>query len=709
MNRRRWAGILVVFILALVIMTGCGGGGSSSGDKGGTAGTGKIVSGIVSKGPLMGAMVTIHALDAAGAQGAVLASASTGTNGAYTADIGSYAGNILVVVSGGTYIDETTLSPVANTIQLRAAVVNVTGNVSVAVTPLTELAVQRAGTLTTENIEAANTLVSNMIGGLDIITTQPANVLVSSSSTTAEKDYGLACAAFSQMVSSGTATSVSSAISEIATDLADNTLEATGADISAAIDTFIASGNNQTGLTTSTSSVPQSVTIATTTPISLIPATYSMSGTVTLSGPGLQGVTLTLDGSSSAMATTDASGNFSFSGLANGSYTVTPVKAGYSFNPTSSAQIVNGANISGVAFTATVALALAAPTGITAAAGDGKVTINWNASAGATFYNIYWSTSSGVTTASGTKISNIATPPYQHTNRTNGTTYYYVITAVSGSEESAPSVEASAKPLAASGAKLIKVTMYNTAGMMTGYTTYEYDAAGNILKVSSYGPTGVLSISTTFEYDAAGNKIKISNFIVTGALAGYVTLEYDAAGNEVKVSSYGPTGLLLTYTTTEYDAAGKVSKSSTYGSTGVISEYTTYEYNAAGDETGKSNYDFADQLTGYTTTEYNAAGEEIRVTDYGPTGLLSESKTAEYDASGRVVKRSTYNLTGLTEYTTYVFDAEGNMAKESKYDFADLLTEYTTIEYNAAHMPVKMSLYGPTGLLTISMTYEYGN
>jgi hypothetical protein len=83
------------------------------------------------------------------------------------------------------------------------------------------------------------------------------------------------------------------------------------------------------------------------------PTTYSITGTVTLSGTGLQGVIVTLAGASSATVTTDASGSYSFTGLANGSYTITPSKSGYTFSPSSSAQTLNGADITAVNFTAT--------------------------------------------------------------------------------------------------------------------------------------------------------------------------------------------------------------------------------------------------------------------------------------------------------------------------------------------------------------------
>jgi len=66
-------------------------------------------------------------------------------------------------------------------------------------------------------------------------------------------------------------------------------------------------------------------------------------------------MTITLSGSSTGTATTDSSGNYSFSGLANGNYTVTPSLSCYTFSPTSSIQTVNGANITGINFVASLA------------------------------------------------------------------------------------------------------------------------------------------------------------------------------------------------------------------------------------------------------------------------------------------------------------------------------------------------------------------
>ena len=89
----------------------------------------------------------------------------------------------------------------------------------------------------------------------------------------------------------------------------------------------------------------------------------------------------------------------------------------------------------------------AAPAGVTATPGDTQITIGWNAVPGATSYNIYWSTAPGVTTANGTKIAGAANP-YVQAALVNGTTYYYIVTAVNAVGESAASPQVSAAPAA---------------------------------------------------------------------------------------------------------------------------------------------------------------------------------------------------------------------------------------------------------------------
>jgi len=81
---------------------------------------------------------------------------------------------------------------------------------------------------------------------------------------------------------------------------------------------------------------------------------FSLSGTINPTAVG-NGATVALSGGASASATADGSGNYTFAGLANGSYMVTPKHTGYAFTPGNQSATVNGANITGVNFTASAA------------------------------------------------------------------------------------------------------------------------------------------------------------------------------------------------------------------------------------------------------------------------------------------------------------------------------------------------------------------
>ena len=88
----------------------------------------------------------------------------------------------------------------------------------------------------------------------------------------------------------------------------------------------------------------------------------------------------------------------------------------------------------------------AAPQNFMAAASDRRITLSWDSQAGLT-YDLFYSTSSGIDVDSDTvmKISGI-TPPHTHEGLTNGTTYYYRLTAANPSGTSPPTEEVSATP-----------------------------------------------------------------------------------------------------------------------------------------------------------------------------------------------------------------------------------------------------------------------
>jgi len=87
----------------------------------------------------------------------------------------------------------------------------------------------------------------------------------------------------------------------------------------------------------------------------------------------------------------------------------------------------------------------AAPLNLTATGGNQQVSLAWTASTGATSYNVKRAATNG---GPYTTVASPAGTSYTDTTVTNGTTYYYVVTAVSASGESANSNQASATPSA---------------------------------------------------------------------------------------------------------------------------------------------------------------------------------------------------------------------------------------------------------------------
>ena len=175
--------------------------------------------------------------------------------------------------------------------------------------------------------------------------------------------------------------------------------------------------------------------------------------TITTSSPLPAGTVGTAYGVS--LAATGGKGSYAWSGTppaglslsTAGVITGTPTAAGTSAFTVIVADSASPANIANKQFSITInpVGGLAAPTNVVATGGTNSEIITWTGVTGATSYNIYWSATSGVTTANGTKITGV-TSPYTHSRLTAtptwlaaNTPYYYIVTAVNGAGESAAS------------------------------------------------------------------------------------------------------------------------------------------------------------------------------------------------------------------------------------------------------------------------------
>lgn len=173
------------------------------------------------------------------------------------------------------------------------------------------------------------------------------------------------------------------------------------------------------------------------------------------------------------------------------------------------------------------------PTGITATAGDKKVTVTWNSVSGATSYNIYYASTPGVTKTTGAKIVN-ATSPYDVTGLTNGTSYYFVVTAVNAAGESDISAEKSAIPT--SGTPLPSAPKGTSATPGNNQVTISWTAVTDATSYNIYyAATAGVSKTTGIKVANA-----VSPHAVTGLTNGttyyFVVTAVNAAGESVESS-----------------------------------------------------------------------------------------------------------------------------------------------------------------------------
>ena len=175
----------------------------------------------------------------------------------------------------------------------------------------------------------------------------------------------------------------------------------------------------------------------------------------------------------------------------------------------------------------------ATPTSLQATAGNAQISLTWAASTGATTYNVKRSTTSG---GPYTNVSSPASTSFADTGLANGTTYFYVVSAVNTTGESGNSSQAAAKPTAPQAVPSVPTALQATAGnaqvsltwsASTGATSYNVKRS-----TTTGGPYTIVSSAAATNFTDTG--------LTNGSTYYYVVSAVNAIGesaNSAQVSA----------------------------------------------------------------------------------------------------------------------------------------------------------------------------
>lgn len=182
----------------------------------------------------------------------------------------------------------------------------------------------------------------------------------------------------------------------------------------------------------------------------------------------------------------------------------------------------------------------AAPTNLAASAGNAQVALSWSASSGATSYTVKRSTVNGgpyTVLASG-----IAGTGYNDGSVSNGTTYYYVVSASNAGGEGANSSQASATPVAPpalpAAPTALKATAASSTQVNLSWTDNANNESGFLIERSTRSNKGFVQIASV-----GSNVTSFSNSGLSKARTYYFRVRaFNGAGN----SAYSNTATVKT-------------------------------------------------------------------------------------------------------------------------------------------------------------------
>ena len=319
----------------------------------------------------------------------------------------------------------------------------------------------------------------------------------------------------------------------------------------------------------------------------------------------------------SQTVTGDANGNYSFTGLPNGSYLVTPTKTSFTFSPASRTVTVSGANATGINFVTPPSI-----TSFTPASGPvaTSVTLTGTGFTGATGVSFNGTAATTFTVNSDTQIS--ATVP------TGATSGKITVTNAAGTGTSATSFTVTVVPSITSFTPVSGPTGTSVTLTGTGFT----------------GATGVSFNGTAATTFTVNSDTQISATVPTGATTGRIAVT-NSAGTGTSAASFTVTVMVVPSITSFTPVSGPAGASVTLTGTGFTGA-TGVSFNGTAATTFTVNSDTqisATVPTGATTgkvTVTNSVGAGTSATNFTVTYSISGTITPAASGTGSTVTLS---------------------------------------------------------------------
>lgn len=270
-----------------------------------------------------------------------------------------------------------------------------------------------------------------------------------------------------------------------------------------------------------------------------------------------------------------------------------------------------------------------APTGVTATATIGQATISWIAVNGAATYNLYMATQAGVTKSNAladamTHVN--VTSPYTHTGLTNGTTYYFVVTALNAAVpgESIESAQVSATPMSTSLSGTV------SGAVASGVTITVTDAAGVPL-------TAITAANGSYSVADLTN----GNYTVTPSRTGYT---FSPISTTVTITS----GVNLT----GKNFVASVATAPTYTLSGAVTgpwvEGVTVTLSGTGSGTTTTNASGAYSFANLPAGTYNLVPSLAGYTIPAATGVVVNAATVQNFVATSAI--ASFSISGTVSY-----------------------------------------------------------